>query len=229
MDIHIHKVATDTLTPYAGNTRTHSEEQVEQIVGSIKEFGFVNPILVGKDNVVIAGHGRLLAAQQMGLMKVPVIRLEHLTEIQRKALAIADNRIQMNAGWDQEVLQGELQALETEDFDLNILGMRTHELDDLLNPIALEEESGEEEEAEENTQAEEDKWKRVNILHGDCLPLMAEMKERSVDLVITSPPYAQMRQSCYGGIPAEQYVEWFLPRSEQILRVLKFRVVHFEH
>ncbi len=95
---------TDKLIPYARNSRTHSDEQVAQIVASIKEFGFTNPILIDKDNVIIAGHGRLLAAQRLGLKEVPVIKLPHLTETQRRALVIADNKLAMNAGWNEEML-----------------------------------------------------------------------------------------------------------------------------
>ena len=102
---------TDKLIPYARNSRTHNDEQVAQIIASIKEFGFTNPILIDKDNVIIAGHGRLMAAQRMGLTEVPVIKLPHLTETQRRALVIADNKIAMNAGWDEEMLQLEFSFL----------------------------------------------------------------------------------------------------------------------
>ena len=119
------------LIPYACNSRTHNEEQIAQIMASIKEFGFTNPILIGGDNVIIAGHGRLLAAQRLGLTEVPVIRLPDLTETQRKALVIADNKIALNAGWDEEMLALEMKELENTDFDLNILGFSEDELKDL--------------------------------------------------------------------------------------------------
>lgn len=92
----------DKLIPYARNSRTHNDEQVAQIMASIKEFGFTNPILIGSDNVIIAGHGRLLAAQRLGLKEVPVVILPDLTETQRRALVIADNKIALNAGWDEK-------------------------------------------------------------------------------------------------------------------------------
>lgn len=101
----------DKLIPYARNSRTHNDEQIAQIAASIKEFGFTNPILIGVDDVIIAGHGRLLAAQRMGLKEVPVIRLPHLTETQRRALVIADNKIALNAGWDEEMLALEMKEL----------------------------------------------------------------------------------------------------------------------
>ncbi len=121
------------LIPYARNSRTHNEEQIAQIMASIKEFGFTNPILIGGDNVIIAGHGRLLAAQRLGLKEVPVIRLPDLTETQRKALVIADNKIALNAGWDEEMLALEMKELEESDFNLDILGFSEDELKELEN------------------------------------------------------------------------------------------------
>lgn len=120
------------LIPYARNARTHEEDQVAQIAGSIAEFGFVNPILVGNDNVIIAGHGRLMAAQQLGLNEVPVIVLAHLSEAQRRALVIADNKIAENAGWDEELLKLELADLQDIGFDLDLIGFSDVELDQLL-------------------------------------------------------------------------------------------------
>ena len=124
----------DKLIPYAKNARTHSDEQVAQIAGSIKEFGFNNPILVDKDNSVIAGHGRLMAARKLGMDKVPVVELQHLTESQRKAYVLADNRIALKSGWDTSMLSLELQDLK-DDIDLSLLGFDPDELDALLNPI----------------------------------------------------------------------------------------------
>lgn len=121
------------LIPYARNSRTHNEEQIAQIMASIKEFGFTNPILIGSDNVIIAGHGRLLAAQRLGLTEVPVICLPDLTETQRKALVIADNKIALNAGWDEEMLALEMKELEESDFNLDILGFSEDELKELEN------------------------------------------------------------------------------------------------
>ncbi len=121
------------LIPYARNSRTHNEEQIAQIMASIKEFGFTNPILIGGDNVIIAGHGRLLAAQRLGLKEVPVIRLPDLTETQHKALVIADNKIALNAGWDEEMLALEMKELEESDFNLDILGFSEDELKELEN------------------------------------------------------------------------------------------------
>jgi ParB-like chromosome segregation protein Spo0J len=132
-DLHIQHYPLDQLIPYARNARTHADEQISQIAGSIAEFGFVNPILVGDDNVIIAGHGRLMAAQRLGLKTVPVIMLAHLSETQRRALVIADNKIAENAGWDEEMLRLELQALREADFDLDITGFDFEDLERLLN------------------------------------------------------------------------------------------------
>ncbi len=124
----------ETLIPYAKNARTHSDEQVAQIAGSIKEFGFNNPVLLDKDNSIIAGHGRLMAARKLGMDKVPVVQLGHMTEAQRKAYVLADNRIALNSGWDTGMLSLELQDLK-DDIDLSLLGFDPDELDALLNPI----------------------------------------------------------------------------------------------
>jgi hypothetical protein len=127
----IQEVAVNKLIPYAKNSRTHSPEQVGQIAASIKEFGFRNPILV--DGVgIIAGHGRLLAAQKLGLNQVPTIDCSDMTESQKKAYIIADNKLAMNAGWDFDFLALEIQSLKDEDFDINLLGFDDKELNDLL-------------------------------------------------------------------------------------------------
>jgi DNA modification methylase len=129
----IQEVAVDKLIPYAKNSRTHSPEQVGQIAASIKEFGFRNPILV--DGVgIIAGHGRLMAAQKLGLDKVPTIDCSDMTESQKKAYIIADNKLALNAGWDNAMLTIEMQELEDEGFDLTLLGFDDKELNALLQP-----------------------------------------------------------------------------------------------
>jgi site-specific DNA-methyltransferase (adenine-specific) len=131
----IEMIGIEKLIPYAKNSRTHSEEQVAQLAGSIKEFGFNNPVLIGPDDVIIAGHGRVMAARKVGLMEVPCIRLKHLTETQRKAYIIADNRLALNAGWDNELLTIELNDLLEDGFALDILGFDADELKNLLDPV----------------------------------------------------------------------------------------------
>jgi DNA modification methylase len=190
---------TTKLLPYARNARTHSNEQVAQIAASIVEFGFTNPILVGGDGVIIAGHGRLAAAQKLGLEIVPVVVLDHLSPTQRRALVIADNRIAENAGWDDAMLRIELQDLQDEGFDLDITGFDADALMELL--------SGEE--ADKEGQTDEDAVPPVNeasisrpgdiwimgphrLLCGDAT--LAQSYERllqgeQVDMVFTDPPY----------------------------------------
>jgi hypothetical protein len=135
MDLKIETRPVDRLIGYSGNARTHSDEQVAQIAASIAEFGFVNPILIGSDDVVIAGHGRLLAARHLGLAEVPVIVLDHLSEAQRRALVIADNRIAENAGWDEQLLRTELATLRDENCELDLLGFAEEELGRLLDAV----------------------------------------------------------------------------------------------
>ena len=128
LEIQIEQWPIDRFVPNEANPRTHSPEQVEQIAGSIREFGFVNPILVGADGKIIAGEGRYRAALTLGMRKVPVIKLEHLSEVQRRALAIADNQLALNAGWDEQILRQQLAALKEADFDLDLLGFDDLEL-----------------------------------------------------------------------------------------------------
>ena len=123
---------TAKLLPYARNARTHSDDQVAQIAASIAEFGFTNPILAGSDGIIVAGHGRLAAAQKLGLEIVPVVVLDHLSPTQRRALVIADNRIAENAGWDDAMLRIELEALQLEGFDLDITGFDADALAELI-------------------------------------------------------------------------------------------------
>jgi DNA modification methylase len=136
MKITIKKVAE--LIPYVNNSRTHSDEQVAQIAASIKEFGWTNPILVDGENGIIAGHGRLMAARKLGHTEVPTIELKDLTEAQKKAYVIADNKLALNAGWDNDVLKIELQNLQELGFDMDVLGFDPKELDALLEPEQIE-------------------------------------------------------------------------------------------
>ena len=125
----------DRLIPYARNARTHSAEQVAQVAASIREFGFTNPILIDSDSGVIAGHARLQAARKLSLTEVPVIVLDHLTETQKRAYILVDNRLALNAGWDDELLAAELATLREEEFDLSLLGFDDEELDRLRNEL----------------------------------------------------------------------------------------------
>ena len=122
------------LIPYARNSRTHSDAQVAQIAASIREFGFTNPVLIDGDGGIIAGHGRVLAARKLKMAAVPVLVLDHLTDAQRRAYVIADNKLALNAGWDDEALRVEIEALTADGFDLSLTGFDQAELDALLAP-----------------------------------------------------------------------------------------------
>ncbi|MFI3241741.1 MAG: site-specific DNA-methyltransferase [Alphaproteobacteria bacterium] len=190
---------TDKLVPYARNSRTHSDEQVAQIMASIKEFGFTNPILIGSDDVIIAGHGRLLAAQRLGMSEVPVVRLPHLSDTQRKALVIADNKLALNAGWDEKLLALEIDELKGLDFDLDLLGFNMDELNELEFLGEEKEEPGTDENAVPEAPAElitkkGDVWQLGNhrLLCGDTTmydDIKKLMADDVADMVFTDPPY----------------------------------------
>lgn len=124
----IENIATAELIPYARNSRTHSDEQVAQIMASIREFGFTAPVLIDEANMILAGHGRQVAAIRMELETVPCLRLSHLTDAQKRAYVIADNRLALNADWDSEMLAVELSDLHADEFDMALLGFDVDEL-----------------------------------------------------------------------------------------------------
>ena len=126
-------IPIDDLIPYARNSRTHSDEQIAQIAASIKEFGFTNPVLIDDDGGIIAGHGRCMAARKLKMDAVPCIRLTGLTEAQKKAYIIADNKLALNAGWDDEMLKIELEELDNLNFNLELLGFEIDELSEMFD------------------------------------------------------------------------------------------------
>jgi ParB-like chromosome segregation protein Spo0J len=137
---------TEDLIPYARNSRTHDESQIAQIAASIKEFGFTNPILLDGQNGIIAGHGRVMAAQKLGEEKVPTIELAHLSEHQKRAYIIADNKLALNSGWDDQMLALEISDLKDSEYDLGILGFSIEDIDKIIEEVnfdpATEEEQG---------------------------------------------------------------------------------------
>jgi DNA modification methylase len=189
----------DRLKPYDRNARTHSAEQVAQIAASIVEFGFTNPILVDSNDGIIAGHGRLSAAQELGLKTVPVVVLDHLSERQRKAYILADNQLALNAGWDTDLLRGELQDLAELDFDLSLIGFSDDELADLLPEIEELPPEGADEDAapevpEEPVSKPGDVWLlgKHRVMCGDSTSLTEVdrlMDSAKAGLVFTDPPY----------------------------------------
>ena len=193
----IEYLETEKLIPYARNSRTHSDEQVQQIMGSIKEFGFTNPVLVDGDGVIIAGHGRTMAAQRLGMKEVPCLRLAHLTEAQKRAYVIADNKLALNAGWNDDMLALELRNLRDEDFDLSLTGFDDAELAALLADAVAEglvDEDAVPETPEVPVTVEGDVWLlgRHRLMCGDSTSIDAVEKLMDgvkPDLIHTDPPY----------------------------------------
>lgn len=137
IELKIEYKKVDDLLPYARNARTHSESQVNQLAASIKEFGFNNPVAIDANGMILCGHGRVMAAKKLGLEEVPTVSLSHLSPTQKKAYILADNKLALNAGWDNDMLKLELEDLKLENFDLNIAGFDDKEIDKLLaDPFA---------------------------------------------------------------------------------------------
>jgi DNA modification methylase len=200
------KLVTE-LIPYVKNSRTHSDEQVAQIAASIKEFGWTNPILIDGDNGIIAGHGRLMAARKLGHKEVPTIELKDLTETQKKAYIIADNRLALNAGWDNEMLTIELNDLLADGFALDILGFDPKEIAALLEPEVVE---GLTDEDAVPDVPEEPKTKLGDIYQlgnhrlmcGDSTSIDAvdKLMPETANMIFTDPPYLM---DFTGGIHAD--------------------------
>ena len=193
----IEQVSIEALIPYARNSRTHSDAQVAQIAASIKEFGFTNPVLIDEDGGIIAGHGRTMAARKLGLDEVPCLRLAYLSEAQKKAYIIADNKLALNAGWDDEMLKVELSELKDLDFDLSLIGFDADELANLLEPEQVE---GLTDEDEVPEVPEEPKTKlgdiyilgKHRLMCGDSCSVNDMEKlcaGQEVDMWLTDPPY----------------------------------------
>jgi len=196
---HIELKSVEELIPYNKNARLHSAAQVAQIAASIVEFGFTNPVLIDGDKGIIAGHGRLMAAKKLGIKKVPVVILEHLTDIQKKAYIIADNKLAENAGWDEEILASELSDLKENNFDLDLIGFEDQELEKLFSSLYDKDENQEAEnevpEAEENTVSESgDIWLLGNhkVICGDSCDTETYknlLENELADMLFTDPPY----------------------------------------
>lgn len=198
-----------TLIPYARNSRTHSEEQIAQVAASIKEFGFLNPVIIAEDNTILAGHARVLAARKLGLDKIPCIKAESLTEAQKRAYIIADNRLSLNAGWDEKLLSVEISDLKNEAFDLSLLGFDEKELDKLLSPdgddIVDDDFDVDGELAKPAVTLPGDIWTlgRHRLLCGDSTVqenLDRLMEGRKANLAVTDPPYNVDYQGTAGKI-----------------------------
>lgn len=192
----------DELLPYAANARTHSADQVKRIAASIKEFGFNNPILVDGAKGVIAGHGRLEAAKKLKLGTVPVIELAHLTDAQKRAYILADNRLALDAGWDDATLAVEMKRLQEDAFDLGLTGFSQEEIDKLLGGTPVTEGLTDEEEVPEDVPAIAQRgqvWKlgRHRLMCGDstCEEDVARLMDgKRASFCFTSPPYSDQRE-----------------------------------
>ncbi|PRR78455.1 DNA adenine methyltransferase YhdJ [Clostridium liquoris] len=189
----------DELIPYANNARTHSKDQINKLRSSLREFGFINPILIDKDYNILAGHGRVMAAREEGIKEVPCVLVEHLTEAQKKAYILADNRLAMDAGWDDEMLALELENLKELDFDMDLTGFDAAEIDELFSNIHDKDVQDDDFDvdaalAEEPISKQGDIWLlgRHRLICGDSTK--AEIYEKLMEgkkanLCVTDPPY----------------------------------------
>ena len=201
-------VATDKLIPYVNNARTHSPEQIKKLRSSLREFGFVNPVIIDREYNVIAGHGRLMAAKEEGITEVPCVYVDHLTDAQKKAYILADNRMALDAGWDEELLSVEMQELQELGFDLSMTGFDEKELTDLLGVDAGSE--AKEDDFDLSAALEKaafvqrgDIWTvgRHKLMCGDATSaedVSALMGDTKANLILTDPPYGVSFKSASG-------------------------------
>lgn len=200
-------VPIEKLVPYANNARTHSPEQIKKLRSSLREFGFINPVIIDRDYGVIAGHGRILAAQEEGIEKIPCVFADHLTEAQKKAYIIADNRMAMDAGWDEEMLRVEIEALQAADFDPLLTGFDEKELADLFKS---EEDKVKDDDFDLSAALEKaafvergDVWivGRHRLMCGDATSaedVARLMDGKKANLIVTDPPYGVSFKSSSG-------------------------------
>ena len=197
MELKIIYKKTAELLPYARNARTHSDSQVAQLAASIKEFGFNNPVAIDTDGMILCGHGRVMAAQRLGLDEVPTVCLSHLSELQKKAYILADNKLALNAGWDNDMLKIEFEDLKSSDFNLDLIGFSNEELDEIMN----QDEEPEVEDDDYNVMVPEEPKAKLGEIYilgkhrlmcGDSTSIADVEKlmgEQQADLLLTDPPY----------------------------------------
>ena len=203
-------IPIDELIPYANNARTHSKEQINKIRSSLREFGFVNPVLIDKDKNIIAGHGRVSAAKEEGIKEVPCVLVEHLTEAQKKAYIIADNKLALDAGWEEELLAVELENLKELDFDVNLTGFGAAEIDELFSNIHdkdVEDDDFDVDAAleEEPISKQGDIWLlgKHRLICGDSTNTQTYeklMDGKKANLCVTDPPYGVSYDGSQGTI-----------------------------
>ncbi len=201
-------VDVDRLIPYINNARTHSKEQVTRLASSIKEFGFINPVITDGEHGILAGHGRIAAAKQLGIKQVPCISADYLTEAQKKAYILADNRLPMDAGWDNDLLKIEIESLQAEGFDVGITGFDEKEIADLFSADNEAQEDGfdvDEELSKPCFSQAGDVWHlgKHRVICGDSTKqdtYAALLGDDKVNLVCTDPPYLVKLNSTSGTI-----------------------------
>ena len=202
-------VPIDKLIPYANNARTHSKEQITKLRSSLREYGFISPVIIDRDFNVLAGHGRVAAAKEEHIAEVPCVFVDHLTEAQKKGYILADNRFAMDAGWDEDMLRVEMEALQGMDFDLGLTGFDEKEIADLFdsdNGEAKEDDFDVEEELEKPCVAQVgDVWHlgKHRVICGDSTVAETYQRllgEEKVNLVCTDPPYMVNLESTSGKI-----------------------------
>lgn len=230
-------VPTDKLIPYVNNARTHSAEQVNKLRASLREFGFINPVIVDKDLNVIAGHGRILAAKEEKIPEVPCVYVDYLTEAQKKAYILADNRMAMDAGWDEELLRVEIEALQAEAFDVSLTGFDEKEISDLFKDsdgTGAEDDDFDLSAALEQAAFVEqgDVWTvgRHRLMCGDATiteDVQKLMDGKKANLILTDPPYGVSFQSADGlsiqndSIKGEEFYQFLLAAMQNMVSVLE--------
>ena len=201
-------VSINKLVPYVNNARTHSKEQIAKLRGSLREFGFINPVIIDKDYGIIAGHGRVLAAKEENMAQVPCVLVDYLTAAQKKAYILADNRFAMDAGWDEEMLRVEIESLQGEDFDISLTGFDEKELADLFGAGSDAKEDDFDVDAELQNPCfsrDGDIWHlgKHKVICGDStLPETYQrlLGDTKANLVCTDPPYLVNLESASGKI-----------------------------
>ena len=230
-------VPTDKLIPYVNNARTHSAEQVNKLRASLREFGFINPVIVDKDLNVIAGYGRILAAKEEKIPEIPCVYVDYLTEAQKKAYILADNRMAMDAGWDEELLRVEIEALQAEAFDVSLTGFDEKEISDLFEDS---DGTGAEDDGFDLSAALEqaafvekgDVWTvgRHRVMCGDATvaeDVQKLMEGKKANLLLTDPPYGVSFQSADGlsiqndSIKGEEFYQFLLAAMQNMVSVLE--------
>lgn len=238
-------LAITSLKPSPRNARTHSKAQIKQIAASIKEFGFTNPVLIDENQNILAGHGRIEAAKQLGLKDVPVVRIEHMTGEQKRAYVIADNQLALNAGWDESLLAIELSELAELSFDVSITGLEMGEIDRLIGSLNLSKDAGEDDIPcpDDGPAITEpgDVWEigRHRLICGDATEMDVYdrlMLGNKADLVFTDPPYNVQIAGNVSGLGKHKHGEFAMASGEmteaqfeQFLRKTFVQLVRVSH